>query len=79
MRKKMQRKLAELKEELRERMHTPIREVGKWLRSVLLGHYRYYGVPRNSRRLGAFRYHLLRIGCGRCVVEVSGIVPRGSE
>lgn len=59
MRKKMQRKLAELKQELRKRMHTPITEVGKWLRSVLLGHYRYYGVPNNSRRLSAFRYHLL--------------------
>jgi len=59
MRKKMQRKLLELKQELRRRMHTPITEVGKWLRSVLLGHYRYYGVPRNSRRLSAFRYHLL--------------------
>lgn len=59
MRKKMQRKLAELKQELRKRMHTPITEVGKWLRSVLLGHYRYYGVPCNSRRLSAFRYHLL--------------------
>jgi len=59
MRKKMQRKLVELKQELRKRMHTPITEVGKWLRSVLLGHYRYYGVPRNSRRLSAFRYHLL--------------------
>ena len=59
MRKKMQRKLVELKLELRKRMHTPISEVGKWLRSVLLGHYRYYGVPRNSRKLSAFRYHLL--------------------
>ena len=59
MRKKMQRKLLELKKELRKRMHTPISEVGKWLRSVLVGHNRYYGVPRNSRRLSAFRYHLL--------------------
>jgi group II intron reverse transcriptase/maturase len=60
MRKKMQRKLKEVKEELRERMHYPITEVGQWLRSVLLGHYRYYGVPRNGRKLSAFRYHVLR-------------------
>jgi len=26
---------------------------------VLLGHYRYYGVPRNGRKLSAFRYHVL--------------------
>ncbi len=59
MRKKMQRKLEELKQELRKRMHWSISEVGKWLRTVLLGHDRYYGVPRNGRKLSAFRYHLL--------------------
>jgi group II intron reverse transcriptase/maturase len=59
MRKKMQRKLQELKQELRRRMHWSIPEVGKWLRTVLLGHYRYYGVPHNGRKLSAFRYHLL--------------------
>ena len=58
MRKKMQRKLAELKQELRKRMHRSIIEVGKWLRIVLLGHYRYYGVPGNFRLLDAFRHHL---------------------
>lgn len=56
--KKMLRKLQELKEELRKRMHWAIPEVGKWLKVVLLGHYRYYGVPNNSRKLSAFRYHL---------------------
>ena len=56
--KKMLRKLQELKEELRRRMHWAIPEVGKWLKVVLLGHYRYYGVPNNSRKLSAFRYHL---------------------
>jgi len=58
MQKKMQRKLQELKEELRKRMHWSIPEVGKWLRVVLQGHYRYYGVPNNTRKLSAFRYHL---------------------
>ena len=59
MRKKMQRKLQELKQELRKRMHWSILEVGKWLRSVLSGHDRYYGVPGNRRKLTAFRHHLL--------------------
>ena len=59
MRKKMQRKLQELKRDLRKRMHWSILEVGKWLRSVLSGHDRYYGVPGNKRKLTAFRYHLL--------------------
>jgi group II intron reverse transcriptase/maturase len=56
--KKMLRKLQELKVELRKRMHWAIPEVGKWLKTVLLGHYRYYGVPNNTRKLSAFRYHL---------------------
>jgi RNA-directed DNA polymerase len=59
MRKKMQRKLQELKKELRKRMHVPIPDTGKWLRSVLIGHDRYYGVPLNMRKLKAFRYQLL--------------------
>ena len=39
----------------------PVPEVGKWLRVVLLGHYRYYGVPGNSRKMEAFKYHLSRL------------------
>lgn len=58
---RMQRKLKEVKRELRKRMHLPIPEVGRWLKSVLRGHYRYYGVPRNSRRLSAFRYYVSRL------------------
>jgi group II intron reverse transcriptase/maturase len=57
--KRIRAKLKYLKEELRRRMHWPIPEVGKWLRSVLLGHFRYYGVPNNSRKLGSFRYHIV--------------------
>ena len=59
MAKKKCAKLADLTKELRRRMHHPIRETGPWLRSVLLGHYQYYDVPRNSRALSAFRHHLL--------------------
>jgi hypothetical protein len=59
MRKKMQCKLKELKVELRKRMHWSIVEVGKWLRTVIVGHNRYYGVPGNSRKLSAFRHHLV--------------------
>jgi group II intron reverse transcriptase/maturase len=56
--KRVRAKLAELKIELRRRLHSPVPVVGKWLRVVLLGHYRYYGLPGNSRKLEAFRYHL---------------------
>ena len=60
-RKRLKTKLAELKKELRIRLHFPVPQVGKWLRVVLLGHYRYFGLAGNSRRLNAFRYHLSRL------------------
>lgn len=58
-RKKMRAKLKEIKLELRRRLHDPVWEVGKWLRSVLLGHYQYYGVPRNAESLNAFRCQVI--------------------
>jgi Reverse transcriptase (RNA-dependent DNA polymerase) len=61
MRKRWQAKLKAVKTELRARMHDPIPEVGKYLRSVVLGHVRYYGVPMNGPSLGAFRGALGRV------------------
>jgi RNA-directed DNA polymerase len=55
IRKRMQAKLGEVKAELRRRMHDPIPEVGQWLRSVVGGHFRYYGVPMNRPALQTFR------------------------
>ena len=52
---RLQAKLAEVKTELRRRMHDPIPEVGKWLGAVVLGHFRYYGVPLNQPALFLFR------------------------
>ena len=60
MRKRLQAKLSEVKTELRRRMHDPIPEVGKWLRSVVAGHVRYYGVPMNSQALHLFRFQVGR-------------------
>src|SRR5215470_18116598 len=56
MRQRWQAKLRALKEELRRRMHTPIREQGTYRRSVLMGHFRHYGVPMNGPALCAFRH-----------------------
>ena len=61
MRQRWQAKLRALKEELQRRLHTPIREPGTYLRSVLLGHFRYYGVPMNGRSLSAFRNEIGRL------------------
>ena len=55
MRKRLQAKLSAVKTELERRMHDPIPEVGKWLRSVVSGHIRYYGVPLNGPALTTFR------------------------
>jgi group II intron reverse transcriptase/maturase len=54
-RARVQRKLQALKGELRRRLHHNPHEVGRWLRSVLQGHYRYYGVPLNYRELARFQ------------------------
>jgi RNA-directed DNA polymerase len=53
--KKMRAKLHAVKTEMRRRMHHSIPEQGRWLASVLDGHYRYYAVPDNSEALHAFR------------------------
>ena len=41
-------------------MHRSTIANGRWLKAVLEGHYRYYGVPRNYHALAAFRRHLLK-------------------
>jgi RNA-directed DNA polymerase len=61
MRKRMQAKLKLLKMELWRRMHEPVPEQGKWLRMVVNGHFRYFGVPRNRPALNEFRYRLVRL------------------
>jgi group II intron reverse transcriptase/maturase len=56
IRKRQQAKLNAVKAELRLRMHAPIQDTGKWLRSVVSGHIRYYGVPMNGHALSTFRF-----------------------
>nr|WP_213157522.1 group II intron reverse transcriptase/maturase [Parachlamydia sp. AcF125] len=56
IKKKMQKKLKEVKDELKKRMHDPIQEVGQWLKAVITGHYRYYGVPGNYKAMQDFRH-----------------------
>ena len=58
IRKRLHAKLQEVKAELRRRMHRPIREQGTWLRSVVGGHVRYYGVPMNAPALRTFRFQV---------------------
>ena len=58
IRKRLQAKLNEVKAELKRRMHDPIPEQGKWLRAVVSGHNRYYGVPMNKPALKLFRFQV---------------------
>lgn len=63
MRKRWQAKLVEVKADLWRRMHDPIPEQGKYLRSVVAGHCRYYGVPYNYPSIKAFRWAIGRLWC----------------
>jgi group II intron reverse transcriptase/maturase len=58
IRKRLQAKLSAVKAELRRRLHVSIPEVGRWLRSVVEGHLRYYGVPMNGPALHTFRFQV---------------------
>jgi group II intron reverse transcriptase/maturase len=60
VRKRLKRKLKEIKSELRRRMHVPIPEQGTWLGSVVRGFTRYYGVPTNGDVIQFFRYQVGR-------------------
>ena len=56
----MRAKLHAVKAEMRRRMHHPIPEQGRWLASVLQGHYNYYAVPDNIEALRGFRERVIR-------------------
>ena len=52
-------KLAEVKVELRRRMHQTIPEQGDWLAQVLRGVFAYYAVPTNYAALADFRAQIV--------------------
>lgn len=54
--KKMSAKMAAAKEWLRKNMHMNKSKLVKKLNTKLIGHYRYYGVTGNSRKIDAFAY-----------------------
>lgn len=60
MRARLQRKLQELKVELRRRRHEAVRVTARWLTAVLRGHFQYYAVPFNYASLGQFRWTVVR-------------------
>ena len=58
-RERLRAKLKDLYVTLKKRLHCAIPVVGKWLSSVLLGHYQYFGVPFNYMQLAKFRFQLM--------------------
>ena len=61
IRQRLQAKLSEVKTELRRRRHDPVPKTGQWLRLVVGGHVRYYGVPMNTPALQIFRFQVGRL------------------
>jgi RNA-directed DNA polymerase len=62
-RDRMRAKLAEIKKELRKRMHQPIPEQGRWLGQVVRGYFAYHAVPTNRATVGAFHRYVVRFWC----------------
>jgi hypothetical protein len=60
IKKRMRAKLAEVKDQLKQRRHLPIPEQGRWLASVVRGHFAYYAVPGNAHAIQAFRIQVTR-------------------
>ncbi len=58
--KRLQRKIKELRREQKKRRHEPVPEQGKWLRSVVQGHFNYHGVPGNRQSIDAFRTEVIK-------------------
>jgi RNA-directed DNA polymerase len=58
--KRMRAKLKAVKDQLRQRMHEPIPEQGRWLAAVVRGHTNYYAVPGNLQAVAAFRDQIAR-------------------
>jgi group II intron reverse transcriptase/maturase len=59
--KRMRAKLQEIKADLRKRMHHPLGERARWLRSVVQGWLNYHAVPGNSNRIERFVDEVTRL------------------
>src|SRR5579862_7082212 len=59
--KRLRGKLAEIKQQLRQRMHEPVGMTGKWLKTIVQGYFNYHAVPGNTDSLTAFRYRVIRL------------------
>lgn len=68
--KRMKRKLKAIKQQLKRCMHVHVDVQGAWLKMVLTGHNRYYGVPGNIKSLYQFRFAI--VGLWRRILRRRG-------
>ena len=61
IRKRLLAKTERVKDELRKRMHQPLAEIGKWLRSVVQGYFQYHAVPGNLAKLASLQSFRLEV------------------
>ena len=60
IKKRMRNKLRTIKSELMRRRHLPVPDQGRWLNSVVRGHFAYYVMLTNIHRLESFRDQAIR-------------------
>lgn len=72
--KRLRAKIKEVRKEIMRLRHEPVPEQGKWLRSVVQGHFNYFGVPGNSWALDTFRNEINR--AWRAALRRRGQKPR---
>jgi group II intron reverse transcriptase/maturase len=59
--KRLRAKLAEIKQQLRQRLHEPVAQTGRWLKSVVQGYFNYHAIPGNTSSLCVFRFRVTRL------------------
>ena len=60
-RDRVKNKLRQIKDTLRQKMHQPFDETGRWLASVVRGFFNYHAVPTNACALVVFLHHVTDI------------------
>jgi RNA-directed DNA polymerase len=76
-RDRMRAKLKEIKAELRERMHQPIPEQGRWLAQIVRGFYAYHAVPTNMPALPVL--HRASLGAHAAAPQSEGSLRLGPD
>lgn len=61
IRDRLTAKLHSVRTQLRARMHEPVEQQGRWLRSVVVGYFNYHAIPGNWKAIGAFRTQVARL------------------